>query len=243
MNGTERNLCKTEDIYHDDISITTEIKNPMTNPKKYSFRKEYQNFNNTNILSEKKDEKTMFNNFSTKIEEEKVFCEICCEDIINGEIIAFCHCKKVYHPNCLVFHLSKLNKNINKPCENCKILFKFASYEDDETNLNASCFNISKNNMTSCTNANTNLTNMTVDTNINNLENYNELNGLAFQMTHEGIAEIISKIGDSSMIQEEIGRIALSPITMTTTPYSGKTKKQISSTQKVEDYVRMQSII
>ena len=83
-----------------------------------------------------------------------------------------------------------------------------------------------------------------IDTNINNLENYNEMCGIAFYVSSpESLAEIIHKKNESVCIQQnrEIERIALSPITITTTPYSGKTKKQISSNCKVEDYIRMQN--
>jgi len=90
------------------------------------------------------------------------------------------------------------------------------------------------------TNANLSL----IDTNINSLDNYKEMCGIAFYANNpESLAEIIHKKNEVVTIQqnEEIERIALSPITITTTPYSGKTKKQISSNGKVEDYIRLQN--
>jgi hypothetical protein len=205
-----------------------------------------------NILSEKKtilSEKKnlgLTEQVQSKFTKENIpaFCEICLDYILRGEIIAYCLCEKFFHPNCLIYYLNKQNQNINKPCNDCRNPYKFASYEESNNsyegkqNPNVSVTNLS--NTLAQTNYH-NISTVTVDTNINNLENYEEMNGIAFQLSQEGLVEMISKMTESSVGNEEISRIALSPITFNTTPYSGKTKKQISSNQKVEDYIRLQS--
>ena len=54
-------------------------------------------------------------------------------------------------------------------------------------------------------------------------------------MSHEGMVEKINK--ETNYTMDEFGRVALSPINFSNTPYSGKTK----SGQKVGDYFKMQS--
>jgi hypothetical protein len=82
------------------------------------------------------------------------------------------------------------------------------------------------------------LSNSTIDTNINNLENHDELTIMAMHLSSENMVELISK-KDNSMSEDF--RMALSPINMTTnTPYSGKWKG-LSSNQKVEQFMKLQS--
>jgi hypothetical protein len=170
-------------------------------------------------------------NFEEKPNVEKDFCEICCEDLLIGEVINYCLCSKFFHPNCLIYEINKTNINCSitsKNCSECGSSFNFANYK-------------SANGMDS-TNEKTFECQSLIDTNLNNLENYNEMRDIAFQISHENLAEIISKKNENHQkVYEEIGRIALSPITLNDTPYSGKTKKQISSNQKVEEYIRMQN--
>ena len=131
-------------------------------------------------------------------------CQYCALEIIVNEIVYFCNCGRLFHPNCL------RSKRI---CEECGNNFKLGSYDSD-------CLS-EKNNST-------------IDTNINNLENYSEIYNMAVHMSHEGLIERVNK--ESSVTFDE-GRVALSPIDMSNTPYSGKTK----SGQKVGDYFKMQS--
>lgn len=207
------NICKNEEIFSD-------FKNDQDLILQNSQQKTTNNNLKGNILSERK-----FFSMEPKYEnEEKAYCEICYEELIKGEIVYYCLCAKFYHPNCLISTLAKQKLNINKNCEECKNPFKVCTYE-----INMTC-GVER----SCS---------TIDTNINNLENYNDMCGIAFHLTHEGLADIINKKNDNISINlsEDIGRIALSPITFNHTPYSGKTKQQISSNQKAEEYFRLQS--
>jgi hypothetical protein len=130
-------------------------------------------------------------------------CQSCNFEIIIHEIVYYCGCGKLYHPNCL---------RVKKSCEECGGSFKLGTYDSESQNQ----------------------TNSTVDTNINNLENYSEIYSMAVHMSHEGLIERVNK--ESNFTFDE-GRVALSPINVSNTPYSGKTK----SGQKVGDYFKMQS--
>jgi hypothetical protein len=225
---------QVEDIYYDP---------------KYSNRhqsSETSKYRPSNVLSEKRqvlNNRTDFLNSSTKYEgKENInpeenqldYCEICVEDIVQGEIVNYCLCGKFYHPNCLIYSLNKNSAWNNystsaRTCDECNTVFQFANYKHSNPMDSTIEKTLRSDNMS------------LIDTNINNLENYNEMRDMAFHMSSEGLAEIISKRGDSSC-HEEIGRIALSPIVLTTTPYSGKTKCQIpSSNQKAEVYSRLQN--
>jgi hypothetical protein len=129
-------------------------------------------------------------------------CQYCNLDIIMNEIVYYCNCGKLLHPNCL---------RTKRTCEECSTNFKLGSYDNDSDKNNS-----------------------TVDTNINNLENYSEIYNMAVHLSHEGLIERVNK--ESNVTFDE-GRVALSPIDMSNTPYSGKTK----SGQKVGDYFKMQS--
>jgi hypothetical protein len=135
-------------------------------------------------------------------------CQICNQGLIKGEIVYFCTCGRFIHTNC--FKIGKTN------CEDCNLPFKVGSYELDHSY---------------------NGNNSTIDTNINNLENYDELTGMAMHMSSENMVEIISK-KDNSFYEDY--RMALSPINLTNTPYSGKWKG-LSSNQKVEQFMKQQS--
>lgn len=172
---------------------------------------------------------------------EKDFCEICCEDLQSGEVVYYCHCAKLYHPNCLIISLAKIGGNVNKSCSECESIYTIANYRKNNTGDSTMDKTLIGDGVSQ-------MNASIIDTNINNLENYNEICGMAFHLSHENIAEIIKRneascSGNSTCNStgEEIGRIALSPITIITTPYSGKTKKQISSNQKAEEYARLQN--
>ncbi len=74
-----------------------------------------------------------------------------------------------------------------------------------------------------------------LDTNINNLDNYQEYCDLALKVNHECMSEIISKKEFEKNFSNintpnSIGRIPLSPIPISNTPYTGKTRtKNVSS--------------
>ena len=132
-----------------------------------------------------------------------LYCQTCNLEIIINEIVYYCSCGKLFHPNCL---------RQKKSCDECGYTYKLGSYDSE----------------------NQNQTNSTIDTNINNLENYSEIYNMAVHMSHEGLIERVNK--ESNFTFDE-GRVALSPINVSNTPYSGKTK----SGQKVGDYFKMQS--
>lgn len=239
---------QTSQQNHLNPSISSQMEDIYYDPK-YSNRhqnSENSKYHTSNILSEKRQglsNRTDFLDSSTKnegkeninpAENELDYCEICVEDIVQGEIVNYCLCGKFYHPNCLIYSINKNlgwnnNSTCSRTCDECNTIFQFANYKHS-------------NQMDSTIEKTLRSDNMSlIDTNINNLENYNEMRDMAFHMSSEGLAEMISKRGDSSC-HEEIERIALSPIVLTTTPYSGKTKCQIpSSNQKAEVYSRLQN--
>lgn len=84
----------------------------------------------------------------------------------------------------------------------------------------------SKNNSENCNDG------ATFDTNINNLENYEELCGLAKQLDCGSMSEIISKNlhNTLSCSKDELSRVPLSPLPASLTPYTGKLKRKYLST-------------
>jgi hypothetical protein len=197
------------------------------------------NFSNPNFATS--NQKIVEYNLSSFFSECPSYCAICTEDLVEGEIISFCKCGYVFHPGCFFKGLVQLGQSSITECEDCKSTFIFSFYK---TFSQIKAINdIWLPNYS--TTAEESQINLTLDTNINNLDNYSEMCGLAFKTSPENLAKIINRQSQEksmqTIVKEDMGRrIALSPIEMTTTPYSGKSR-QMSSNQKVEDYIKLQS--
>lgn len=199
-------------------------------------------------------------NLILNVEEENSICHFCHNILEDNEIIYFCPCERIYHFTCLSEFLSKQNKTIHNPCEECNNNFKIfyfklvlnneqenskeniCDYIQDENQANSV---MDKNTVGNNTNNTFHLNNFSLlDTNINHLENYDKFCGLAMKVNLEGMSELISTSGNvrnSSNITtpNSIARIPLSPIPVNNTPYTGRTKtKHISNTNENSDAIK-----
>ena len=227
-----------------NISLNPSILKNINNPKRDFHNSVINNKHQMNIIPEissqpfssltEKKNKNLFLN----VETENSLCYYCHDIVEDNEIIYFCSCERIFHFSCLSDFLTKKGKTIHNSCEECendyKIFYFKLIIKDEEADLTEFKFpEFSKNNSIgkSCLNGNNsiNLNNSSfIDTNINNLENYEALCGLAMQINHESMFELISKNENNknayrNTTPHSIGRIPLSPIPINT-PYTGKTK-------------------
>ena len=152
-------------------------------------------------------------------------CQICNEQIEIGEIIYYCLCSYFFHPNCYSYLQNHELVKVKGVCESCGSNYNSASFKIKFAN------DILKNNIK-------------LDTNLHDIDNYDELSCFAFHSTPENIAEILIKKQEEKsnydqVTDEKVKRMPLSPINITT-PFSFKSKKQGSS-NNVTDYLKMQS--
>lgn len=217
-----------DQIYHDtsnNFQSTAFHKPKQTNV--------FSSQNQIQVLSEQKPRVTK-SSFLQK--ETSELCEMCNESLIIGEIVYYCLCEKFYHPNCLI----KLNPNyMTEICTGCLSKYLTGVYK---LPLPSSLLNNDE--MTFDQNS-TFEKSMCMDTNINKLGNYDQMCNLAFQTSPNVIAEIINNDKLNNTFnnfnsKDEMTRIALSPINVTNTPYSGIKATFISSTK---DYFSMQHTI
>ena len=256
--SNKKNLCDINEIYYDPVEKDS---------------KENIKLNSSSIFENKSLQKIIIQNKTEPLkrlthiekieseseEEEDIFCNFCNEKINQGEIINYCNCEIFYHPNCLLqFYQNNNNLNNNnqstKICNECKTQFSIGIYNlnnplnllNTYTNENENKKNENKqkqNNQSS--NSTCDKTIISMDTNINKVENYNKMCGLAFTVPHESMIEIIkndnishnlnysnNKLENNLNSNEKnlsFNRIALSPINHINTPYSGNKSKYISS--------------
>ena len=256
--SNKKNLCDINEIYYDPVEKDS---------------KENIKLNSSSIFENKSLQKIIIQNKTEPLkrlthiekieseseEEEEIFCQFCKEKINQGEIINYCNCEIFYHPNCLLqFYQNNNNLNNNnqstKICNECKTQFSIGIYNlnnplnllNTYTNENENKKNENKqkqNNQSS--NSTCDKTIISMDTNINKVENYNKMCGLAFTVPHESMIEIIkndnishnlnysnNKLENNLNSNEKnlsFNRIALSPINHINTPYSGNKSKYISS--------------
>ena len=255
--SNKKNQCDIKEIYYD----------PEEKEKNQTIKL------NSSIIENKSLEKIVFQNKTEHLkrlteiekieseseEEEEIFCQFCKEKINQGEIINYCMCENFYHPNCLLqlFQNNNLNNNNNqsiKICNECKSQFSIGIYKLNNPlnvlntysneNENKKIENKQKQNNQS-SNSTCDKTIISMDTNINKVENYNKMCGLAFTIPHESMIEIIKndninqnlnysnhKLENNLNSNEKnlsFNRIALSPINHINTPYSGNKSKYISS--------------
>ena len=236
--------CTIDQIYCDNPHASTSTSS-LQKPKKAPFP--------SNILSEK--------HISTKRVEEFPIpsidtCTVCSEALLPGEIIYYCLCEKFYHPNCLI----KLFPNyMNVPCKECestytsgyyKLKTPISSLNKGDTTPNGKTQLGEQNSCSTC-----DKTMISMDTNINKLENYDKICDLAKTVNAESIVEMIKydnsmTILNSSSKKENnvsnantanLNRIALSPINNINTPYSGKSKLISSTSNDIFKYGRHES--
>ncbi len=184
-------------------------------------------------------------NMESDSEEEIIYCDFCKEKINQGEIINYCLCEKFYHSNCYIQFI-KSNNQINKICNECKNKFSIGIYKLNNPLSSLNTFQEEekkeKNNNNQLSNSTCDKTLISMDTNINKVDNYNKMCGLAFTVPHESMIEIIKnenktqklnysnhKLDNSNEKNLSFNRIALSPINHINTPYSGNKSKLISS--------------
>ena len=236
--------CNIDEIYCDEPSTHNHL--PIPAHHSSSCRK---------ILTEKKGVLGKHNiDTDTGHKPSSLFKDICdvCKDLLDqGEIVYYCLCERFYHPNCLV----QVNKNYtSQPCNECLSCYSAGIYKlkspISSLNTNEKAYANEHNINTPLRSSSSYFdksTMISMDTNINQLENYDKICDLASQMNAESLAEIIkldnnmSLLGNVSANKDDTvlnvsfkrneggnegnaNRIALSPITGINTPYSGKSK-------------------
>ena len=240
--NNNNNQCNINEIYCDEPSTYNHL--PLNVNHSSSCRK---------ILTEKKGVLCKHNDtdISHKLSLFKDICDVCKDLLDQGEIVYYCLCEKFYHPNCLI----QINKNYtSQPCNECLNNYSAGIYKlkspISSLNTNEKAY-ANENNINTPLRSSSSYfdksTMISMDTNINQLENYEKICDLASQMNTESLAEIIKLDNNMSLLgtisahkddamlnvsfkrNEGIGegngnRIALSPINGTNTPYSGKSK-------------------
>ena len=249
MNNNNNNICSIDQIYCDnpqEISIENNNNN-FFNKKLPSniLSKKIFNYNNTSNLSSNNnnDNNNSFNN-----EEEIICCNYCNEIFTKGEIVYYCDCDSYYHPNCLLKMNGTNNNNsiinnnsINYNCNVCNTKYNIGIYKlkTPINVLNNTNFNNNNNNSYSTLEK----TVISMDTNINNLDNYEKMCNLAYNVNADSMIELIkdnnfnnNNINNSDNFNNDnsnnksINRIALSPINFSSnTPYNGNKSKFINS--------------
>ena len=253
----KKKLCDVSEIYHD-----SEEKD-----KEQSIKLNSSKFENNSLQKITFEHKRVHLRRLTQIvkieseseeEEEDTFCEFCKAKINQGEIINYCKCDIFYHSNCLLQFYQNNNLNNNnqstKFCNKCKTQFSIGIYKINhplnslntysDENENKKNKNKQKQNNQS-SNSTCDRSIISMDTNINKVENYNKMCGLAYTVPHESMIEIIKNdnisqnLNNSNSVSENdlnsneknisFHRIALSPINQINTPYSGNRSKDISS--------------
>jgi len=242
-----------------EINLNRECKNPASkrnyslNPQSLrsidNKNKEFYNSaiykNHMNIIPEITIQphasltETKNKNLILKVETENSICHSCHEIVEDNEIIYFCSCERIFHFTCLTEYLFKKCQTIHIPCAECgnqyKIYYFKLIQKDEEENPNSFDYTeIERSNWKGKTIINRNNTiylnnSSVIDTNINNLDNYEAFCGLAMQINHESMSELISKnenIKNASWnaTPNSIGRIPLSPIPLNITPYTGRAR-------------------
>ncbi len=242
-----------------EINLNRECKNPASkrnyslNPQSLrsidNKNKEFYNSaiykNHMNIIPEITIQphasltETKNKNLILKVETENSICHSCHEIVEDNEIIYFCSCERIFHFTCLTEYLFKKCQTIHIPCAECgnqyKIYYFKLIQKDEEENPNSFDYTeIERSNWKGKTIINRNNTiylnnSSVIDTNINNLDNYEAFCGLAMQINHENMSELISKnenIKNASWnaTPNSIGRIPLSPIPLNITPYTGRAR-------------------
>lgn len=254
--------CQIDQIYAD---------NPQEEPPSKICPTLKRNMVPSNVLSEKKQ-------IASKVQDETQndfqydSCEACSDPLTQGEIIYYCLCEKFYHPNCLV----KLNPlYTTSPCPFCSTGYTAGIYKL-KTPLSSLNINYTtpyskneENFMVSPQqdqNSTCEKTYISMNTNINKLENYDKICDMAWQMNPESLAEIIRYDNTMSLLNSsskdeninninnnsnnnvntntgnkvQLNRIALSPINNINTPYSGKSKIISTSSTDMFKYGRQQ---
>ena len=232
--------CTIDQIYCDNPQPPTSTPT-LQKTKKTTFP--------SNILSEK--------HISTRRVEDLPIptmdtCTVCSEALLPGEIVYYCLCEKFYHPNCLI----KLFPNyMNSPCKGCestytsgyyKLKTPVSSLNKVDTTPNCKTQLGEQNSDSTC-----DKTMISMDTNINKLENYDKICDLAKTVNAESIVEMIKydnsmtilnssskkdNINVSNTNTSNLNRIALSPINNINTPYSGKSKLISSTSNDIFKY-------
>ena len=239
--NNNNNQCNINEIYCDEPSSSIHNHLPLNVNHSSSCRK---------ILTEKKGILCKHNDtdVSHKLSLFKDICDVCKDLLDQGEIVYYCLCEKFYHPNCLI----QINKNYtSQPCNECLNSYSAGIYKlkspISSLNTNEKAY-ANENNINTPLRSSASYfdksTMISMDTNINQLENYEKICDLASQMNTESLAEIIKLDNNMSLLgtisaqkddammnvsfkRNDVGdgnRIALSPITGINTPYSGKSK-------------------
>ena len=175
--------------------------------------------------------------FSENINKEtNPICENCHDIIKNNEIIYFCLCNKIYHISCLTNYLNRIYRDVHVPCVDCETNYKIMDFEIKDISVQENFQNKINND---CLNS------YNIDTNLNNVDNYEELSDIAGRINHERMSELIDKRSNnnnSCISPCDTERIPLSPILLNHTPISGKYQRNyISSIQKNSEYFKLQS--
>ena len=260
MNNNNNNVCSIDQIYCDnpqEMSINNNNNNFFNKklPSNILSKKIFNYNNNINNLTNNNNNDNENNNIdnnndSFNNEEEIICCNYCNEIFSKGEIVYYCECDSYYHPNCLL----KMNGNnsinnsinnnnnnsINYNCNVCNTKFNIGIYKLknpinylNNTNYNNNSYSTLEKTIIS------------MDTNINNLDNYEKMCNLAYNVNADSMIDFIkdnnnnnsnNNINNSDNYNNDnsnnksFNRIALSPINFSSnTPYNGNKSKFINS--------------
>ncbi|MCQ2819609.1 MAG: hypothetical protein MJ252_20285 [archaeon] len=202
--NNNQHICSMDEIYVDESiqqnqnqQRNNQSQRNQTHPVRGLFPINLPPSNNTSFRNQERNLMLM----NSREEENNALCSICHTQIYSGETVIQCNCKNYYHPNCISNQLPNFNNEI---CQRCQSKFEAAiyhlkvfpnflntssfSHEFGKADVQNNSFNATMNNSRSTLDH----SRMSMDTNINRLENYEQICETVGAMnTEEKVIELI----------------------------------------------------